>query len=390
MQGGDYVTFTENENFGVESSDAGVVAPFALNANGETVYLFKPAEGLDLEYLESEDFGAAADGVSFGRYFKESSGTFNFVAMSVATFGAENALPEVGPIVISEIMYHPELNSDAEYVELLNVSNSAVTLYDEASGEGWAFTNGITYSFPTGSPVTLQAGERLILTRDLAAFESIYGGGMAESVQVLQWTAGGLSNGGESLQLSQPGGLDDGLVRQFIRVDRVNYLDELPWPSVADGGGSSLERINVYAYGNDSANWAAEVASPGVPELLGNFGQWAVDSALPVGLDGAYDDADGDGLANLLEYALGTSPLNRQNGDYVSLEMTKAGAVVDFRMPILRDDLLYGIEASATMESGSWSYQTATFLELDGSMVLRATGAGGDERMFFRLVVSER
>ena len=283
LQGGDYLTLTENENFGEESSDAGVISPFALSAQGETAYVYKPAEGLDLEYLESEDFGAASDGVPFGRYFKESSGTFNFVAMSAATFGAANALPEVGPIVISEIMYHPELNSDAEYVELLNVSNTAVSLYDEASGEGWAFTNGITYAFSAVAPVTLEAGERLILTRNVAAFESTYGSGVPEGTQVLEWTAGGLSNGGESLQLSKPGGLDSEQVRQFIRVDRVNYLDELPWPSLADGGGAALERINVHAYGNDFVNWAAEVASPGVPELLEDFAQWASEALLPVG-----------------------------------------------------------------------------------------------------------
>ncbi|MGJ8726287.1 MAG: lamin tail domain-containing protein [Roseibacillus sp.] len=390
LEGGEYVVFTENQHFGETSSDIGVISPFALSANGETAYVYKPAVGLDLEYLESEDFGAASDGVTFGRYFKESSGTFNFVAMSLPTFGAVNAFPEVGPIVMSEIMYHPELNSDAEYLELLNISNDAVTLYDAVSGEGWAFTNGITYSFPTSSPVTLQAGGRLILTRNIAVFNSTYGSGVPVGTQILQWTAGGLSNGGESLQLSKPGGLDDELVRQFIRVDRVNYLDELPWPSVADGGGPSLERINVFAYGNDSANWAAEVASPGSPEGLENFTQWASDSLLPAGLDDPYDDADGDGLNNLLEYALGTPPLNVTNPDYVSLEMSGTGAVVDFTIPVIRDDLLYGIEASTSLESESWSYLAATFEDDNGNMVLRAVDTSGGVKLFFRLVVMER
>ena len=111
LQGGSYLAFTENGNFGEGSLDPGLISPFALSANGETVYVYKPAEGLDLEYLASEDFGAASDGVTLGRYFKESSGTFNFVAMSTPTFGAVNSLPEVGPIVMSEIMYHPESNS---------------------------------------------------------------------------------------------------------------------------------------------------------------------------------------------------------------------------------------------------------------------------------------
>ena len=96
--------------------------------------------------------------------------------------------------------------------------------------------------------------------------------GCPEGTQVLQWTEGGLSNGGENPCSSpNPGGLDNEMVRQFIRVDRVNYLDELPWPSVADGDGPALERVNVFAYGNDFVNWAAEIASPGGPEELGEL-----------------------------------------------------------------------------------------------------------------------
>ena len=40
-----------------------------------------------------------------------------------------------GPVVINEIMYHPGQPADAEYVELLNISDEPVTLYD-ATGEG--------------------------------------------------------------------------------------------------------------------------------------------------------------------------------------------------------------------------------------------------------------
>jgi len=59
----------------------------------------------------------------------------------------------------------------------------------------------------------------------------------------------------------------------YIRVDRVSYSDgshpdDCPggidlWPSAADGGGSSLSRIEPSAYGNDVINWQAATASPG-------------------------------------------------------------------------------------------------------------------------------
>lgn len=390
IPGGSYLVFSENLHFGAASTDAGVVSPFALSANGETAYLYKPAEGIDLEYLEAEDFGAAEAGVTFGRYFKESSGTVNFVAMAAPTLGAVNALPKVGPIVVSEMMYHPDSNADAEYLELLNISNAAVTLFDAASGEGWAFTNGIDYTFSGSSPVTMQPGERLIVTRSLSVFTATYGSGVPAGTQVFQWTAGGLSNSGESVQLSKPGGLDNQLVRQYVRVDRVNYLDEVPWPSSADGGGPGLERVNVYAYGNDFANWSAAVASPGAVQVLESFALWASGESLPTGLDGAYDDADGDGLANVMEYALGTSPNNATPSDYVALETSATGTIIEYAVPAIRDDLLYGIEVSTTLESGSWSSLAAAFQSENSSLVLRATDTGGEGTRFFRLVVAER
>jgi len=57
--------------------------------------------------------------------------------------------------------------------------------------------------------------------------------------------------------------------RYYIRVDRVNYGDGShpvggdPWPSEADGAGSSLGRKVPADYGNDVVNWQATSASPG-------------------------------------------------------------------------------------------------------------------------------
>ena len=53
-------------------------------------------------------------------------------------------------------------------------------------------------------------------------------------------------------------------VRQFIRVDRVNYDNEAPWPTGPDGGGTSLKRKVTTDYGNDVANWEAASPTPGL------------------------------------------------------------------------------------------------------------------------------
>jgi hypothetical protein len=57
-------------------------------------------------------------------------------------------------------------------------------------------------------------------------------------------------------------GPDFGLV-PYILVDRVHYSDSTPWPAAADGGGPSLQRINVAAYGNEATNWFASGFTPG-------------------------------------------------------------------------------------------------------------------------------
>jgi hypothetical protein len=84
--------------------------------------------------------------------------------------------------------------------------------------------------------------------------------------------SGHLNNGGESLELSQPGDVDEFGERHYIRVDRVNYSDgshpqDCPggvdlWPVEPDGWGKSLSRKVSSAYGNDPNNWTAAAPSP--------------------------------------------------------------------------------------------------------------------------------
>ena len=125
--------------------------------------------GLDVNndwtgYYESEDFGASETDVAFGRYYKASTDSYNFVAMSTNTPHFINADPKVGPIVINEIMYNPSSdNQDEEYIELYNTSGLPETLYVDVEQEAWKFTDGISFTFPTGpAAVTIQPGGYLM------------------------------------------------------------------------------------------------------------------------------------------------------------------------------------------------------------------------------------
>ncbi|MHC4746851.1 MAG: lamin tail domain-containing protein [Planctomycetota bacterium] len=253
-----YIVFYEDTNFGGTSTDLGCHTPFAFSEHGEIAYLSSGSAGwLGGGYSEREDFGASEPNVSFGRYLK-STGTYNFVAMSVPTPDTNNAYPVVGLVVINEIMYNPPSgNQYEEYIELYNITGSLVNLYDFMEGAPWKFTDGIDFTFP--SDANIPAYGRLLVVKDPPAFTAAYG---SVGVGVLGPYDGQLDNGGERLQLAMPGDTDAG-VRQYIRVDRVNYDDQAPWPMGPDGAGLSLTRIDPYLYGNDVINWDANSPSPG-------------------------------------------------------------------------------------------------------------------------------
>jgi hypothetical protein len=273
-----YLVVYENNNFGNTAVDAGRLIPFALSENGDTVCL---ASSLDENskltgYREKEEFGASETGVSFGRYYKASTNSYNFVPMSTITPGSANSYPQVGPIVITEIMYNPDwpatgnyANDEYEYIELRNTSASAVTLYDSNENLPWKFTNGIDYTF--GSTVTINNGAKIVVVKNPTAFSTRYPSVPAGIIYGPY--SGKLANEGEQIELSKPGDVDGLGVRQYIRVERVDYSDGSHssgepgdvdlWPIGADGLGSSLTRTSTTQYGNDPNNWSAATPTPG-------------------------------------------------------------------------------------------------------------------------------
>ncbi|MCD6392313.1 MAG: lamin tail domain-containing protein, partial [Planctomycetes bacterium] len=241
-----------------------------LSEHGEDVYLTSGAGGvLTGEYsTEQENFGAAENGVTLGMYIK-TDGSDDFVRLLTVTKGyANNNDPIIGPVVISEIMYNPQApDSDAEYIELTNLTGGTVYLYDPANPANTWRIKGVSYAFPPG--VTLSANETILVTRgDPAAFRSTYG--ISAGIDIYGPYPGALDNGGEKVTLIQPGEPDPITFEvPEIRIDRVNYSDgshpvgDDPWPTTPDGGGKSLTRKVLADYGNDLANWQADDPSPG-------------------------------------------------------------------------------------------------------------------------------
>ncbi len=280
-----YVVF-DSENDFRDPDDPGSNVQFGLDEHGEDVYLTSGAGGvLTGQYsTEQKNFGAAENGVSIGMYFKSDTSD-DFVRLQTVTKeGANNNDPIIGPVVISELMYNPQdpdADSDAEYIELTNLTGSTVDLYDPANPANTWQIKGVKYTFPLG--VTLSANETILVTRgDPAQFRTTYS--IPGSIDIYgpyddgDLLDGKLDNGGEKVTLIQPGAPDP-LTFEVpeIRIDRVNYSDgshpepwEIidPWPVSADGDspgglGHSLHRKVLADYGNDHENWQASPPSPG-------------------------------------------------------------------------------------------------------------------------------
>ena len=270
----EYILFHADTDFN-NPGDPGCLVPFTISANGGWVSLSSRLDPNSFltGYRQVQVFGASQQNVSFGRHYKSSTNTFDFVAMDSDTPDANNGPPKVGPVVINEIMYNPPTGyQNEEYIELHNITGALVALYRYDKLAPWKFTDGIDYTFPPGPPVTIPPYGYLLLVKDVAAFTAQYGS-MPPGVQVLGNYAGLLSNDSGEVELSMPGDVDWWGTRYYILVDRIDYSDGLHpedcpggvdlWPTEADGLGKSLSRKNSNDYGNDVANWKAAAPSPG-------------------------------------------------------------------------------------------------------------------------------
>jgi hypothetical protein len=265
---GGFRVFTES-NF---NATPGVPPAFALSSDGDEIYLFgADAIGNLTGYYDGFEFGAAEEGVSFGRH-AGSDGRLHFVAQENVTLAASNSAPRVGPLVISEVMFHPpdigtNDNTLDEFVELLNISGNTVPLFDPAlPTNSWRLSGGITFVFPTNA--SLAAGETAMViafapsnATQLAAFRSRYN--VPTNVQAFGPYTGALNNSSDRINLTKPTPpLPDQSV-PYALVERVEYRDAAPWPRGADGFGYSLQRWNPRLFGDDPANWVAAVTTAG-------------------------------------------------------------------------------------------------------------------------------
>ncbi|MHB9009881.1 MAG: lamin tail domain-containing protein, partial [Limisphaerales bacterium] len=250
---------------------------FSFSSLGEAVYLFS-GDGTNLTgYFHGFQFGASANGVTFGRHLT-STGEEHFVAQAQTTLGTANAGPRIGPLAISELMYDPPRpgagnNTLDEFLELQNLTAAALPLFDPLHPTNtWRVRGGVDFDFPID--LTLPPGGLALLVNfdpstqpDIAvAFRAKYE--VPQTVPLWGPYQGNLNNAGERVSLLRPDAPQTAPSPEvgrvpYILVDQVRYSNLAPWPTGASGTGFSIQRSPVGAYGDDPAFWQAAAPTAG-------------------------------------------------------------------------------------------------------------------------------
>ena len=310
-------------------------------------------------------------------------------ALNEAFFSIGSVPANASNFIITEFHYHPEDPSsenelavsadrdDYEFIEFLNTDSSPIDLSNVY------FKKGINFTFPDNT--ILDAREYLLLVRDRKAFETRYG---VSKVQIYEYK-GRLSNDGEQLHVINNESED---ILNFI------YNDQIPWPKVADGGGSSLI-LSGEAF-NDPSSWVAspnQGGSPGEAETETiTYAEWALRNAVQGGPE---DDDDGDNVSNYLEYYFGSSPDLATDAPFADARIQRIGGSNYLTLSFPRNLLTGGsFEVQLSSDLRIWTTDPAMFETIsnfdngDGTAevtvrYLRPVD-DGSKKMFLRLFVN--
>ena len=237
---------------------------FTLNGAGETLYFIKPDNS---RILDAVQFGAQANGVSYGRW---PDGANDFYAFTTNTPGTNNSTIVIGDIVINELMYDPiSGNDDDQYIELYNKGTNTINL------AGWQFTSGVTFTFPS---VTIAPNGYLVVAENMTNLFAEYTN--LNSGNTVGNYSGRLSHNGELVQLSMPQTLYTNTAI-LVAEDQVAYGVGGRWGEWSGGGGSSLELIDPRSNHRLASNWAdsdetkksvwTDIETTGVLDNGGNY-----------------------------------------------------------------------------------------------------------------------
>ncbi len=146
---------------------------------------------------------------------------------------------------INEIHYNPREGAALEFIEIFNPTGTPIDI------GGWALTKGVRHEFAPGR--ILGAGGYAVVCKYPETLAGYFGLAVAS---LEGWIDSSLDNGGEEIVLADASG---------AVIDEVDYDDQVPWDTDADGGGPSLQRLCTSADSNQPTNWAADVGKAPTP-----------------------------------------------------------------------------------------------------------------------------
>ncbi len=378
---GGRVVFNE-DNF---NPTPGVGNSFGISSTGDDLYLFSATtNGALTGYNHSAVFGASFNGISFGRYANSVGDEF-YPSQLTLTLSNLNSGPRIGPVVISEIHYHPATNGD-EFVELFNLTGSPVPLYHTTYPTNAWKLGGIGYDFPTN--VTLASNATLlVVATNPAAFRAKYN--VPTNVLIFGPYTGTLQDNGESLELLTPDNPNSNAV-PYVVIDAVRYNDKAPWPPGADGSGLSLQRSPASGFGNEPTNWIAAAPTPG--QAIGASDSdgdglpdwWEQQFGTFVFIPDANADPDGDGMTNLQEYLAGTHPHDATS--VLKFLQTAANAGVVTLQFLAVSNHTYTVLHRPLLETGSWLKLADVVAQPTNRLVNVTNVTSGSATRFYRLV----
>lgn len=271
-------------------------------------------------------------------------------------------LPSANNLVVSELYYHPLVQSgDSEYIELQNTSSTATV-----DLSGLTFTEGVVFTFPNGT--SLAPGAKILAIKKLTSFQAQFGTGRPIGGV---FTSGSLNNGGEIITLRRA---DNTLVRTFA------YSNNPPWPTIADTADYSIVLVNPASNPDhsDPLNWRASLVAGGTPGNSDTLEYVAWKSTY--GNPGDSLDSDGDGLTTLAEYFVGGNPLVADQGLAPTCTLEPGNSLL---LSITRRADAGGVNLVPESSTGLDQWLPATGAVFIGNV--RLSGNPARERLTFRI-----
>jgi len=368
--------------------------PFGLSStNGEDLWLMETdAHGKPAKFIDHIDFAAAFSGDTLGRW-PNGTGSSTLVSMTSDTLGSVNLGAQVGPIIISEVMYAPlppvgQPEAFFEFVEIFNSGEVTENLVNWRMRGGADFDFTASQSLDPGDALMVVAFDPITNAAAATAFRNHYN--IDTSIPLIgPFLDGPLGNTNGTVRLQRPDTppITAPLLYPQVTEDEVRYENQAPWPTNATGSGASINRIGNQRFGNFATSWSGNDATPGGKRLYYNSWIESYFGNTPPPSSGQAEDYESDGTPNLVEFGLNLNPIVADA--YLVPPTIKDGgnATITYERDLLRTDISYRVQYSTDLTT--WDTAAESILSTTNFTEIRKATAPNapDGKMFMRIIV---